>query len=94
LIFDVKQMQEVYGIDEALFKRIEPFVQVNPELIQPLAINSDDFKRLNKHPYLSYDITKQLVKARKNRKLDRSAFEDILNNDSLFQKLSPYCTFN
>ncbi|MCU0361261.1 MAG: helix-hairpin-helix domain-containing protein [Bacteroidia bacterium] len=92
--FEVEQLKEVYGVDEALFEKVKPFVRIEKGLIRQININSDDFKVINKHPYISYELTKQLVNSRKNSKLNASAFKDLLNNDTLFQKLFPYCSFN
>jgi competence protein ComEA len=92
--FNVEQLKEVYGVDETLFEKVKPFVRIEKGLIRQININSDDFKTINKHPYISYELTKQLVNSRKNNKLNTSAFKDLLNNDTLFQKLVPYCSFN
>ncbi len=88
------QLKEVYGIDEPLYNKIHPLLRVNDELIHRLKLNSDDFKTLNRHPYISYELTKQLMNARKKRQLNEESFRSILDNETLYQKLNPYCTFD
>ncbi len=92
--FEVEQLKEVYGFTEELFGKIKPFLKVDTKLIHKLRLNSDDFKTLNRHPYLSYELTKLLVTTRKNHPLDEATLKDLINDEALFQKLGPYCAFD
>ncbi|MBU1013176.1 MAG: helix-hairpin-helix domain-containing protein [Bacteroidetes bacterium] len=91
----VSQLQEVYGIDSLKYDSLKDFfLTCNIELIQHLNINVADFKDLLKHPYISYDFTKDIVNRRQKKVFDKAedAFNDQFISDSLFQKLLPYLT--
>lgn len=92
--FEVEQLKEVYGFTDELFEKIRPYIKIDTKRIRQVRINSDDFKTLNRHPYLSYELTKQVVNARKNRRLDEASLRDLIKDEALFQKLSPYCAFD
>lgn len=92
--FETEQLKEVYGFTDELYEKIRPYLKIDTKLIRQMRINFDDFKTLNRHPYLSYELTKQVVNARKNRAFDEAAFKDLINDEALFQKLSPYCAFD
>jgi len=89
----ISQLQEVYGIDSLKYASIKDFfLPCNIELIHHLNINEADFKDLLKHPYISYDFTKDIVNRRQKKVFDKAedAFNDQFISDSLFQKLLPY----
>lgn len=92
--FKTEQLKEVYGFTDELYEKMHPYITIDTQHIHQIRINSDDFKTLNRHPYLSYELTKQVVNARKNRRLDEAAFRDLINDEVLFQKLRPYCAFD
>jgi len=91
----ISQLQEVYGIDSLKYASLKDFfLPCNHELIQHLNINEADFKDLLKHPYISYDFTKDIVNRRQKKVFDKAedAFNDQFISDTLFQKLLPYLT--
>lgn len=90
----VDQLKEVYGFTDELFIKVKPFVSVNSSLIKKLNINKDDFKTVNKHPYLSYELTKEIFNAKRKAPLNEQGLKDILNDEALFNKLSPYVEFD
>jgi len=91
---NINQLKEVYGFTDESFEKIAPNITINAGLIRKLRLNTADFKTLNRHPYLSYELTKQVVNARKKQPLDEGAFKALINDEALFQKLSPYCSFD
>lgn len=92
--YSIEQIKEVYGVDEQRFAQIQAFLKVNPELILKLRLNSDDFKTLNRHPYISYELTQKLVNARKKNKLDELSLKTIVSDEKLYEKLRFYCSFD
>jgi len=91
----ISQLQEVYGIDSLKYASLKDlFLPCNIVLIEHLNINEADFKDLLKHPYISYDFTKDIVNRRQKKVFDKAedAFNKQFISDSLFQKLLPYLT--
>ena len=89
----VEQLQEVYGIDSTKFHSLKHnFTSCNLDSIQKININKADFRQLLKHPYISYDFTKDIVNRRRNKVF--SKIEDAFNiqfiSNSDFKKLLPY----
>ncbi|MBL7918398.1 MAG: helix-hairpin-helix domain-containing protein, partial [Bacteroidia bacterium] len=89
----IEQLREVYGMQEELFTLIKSQCKINPSLISKLNVNSAEFKVLNKHPYLSYELTKHLVNTRKNTKLNAANIADIIQDETITTKLLPYLEF-
>ena len=90
----VEQLKEVYGFTDEMFEKIKPNVTVNAELIKKINLNKDDFKSINKHPYLSYELTKTLFDWRKKTVITAVNLKDIINDDQAYNKLMPYISFN
>jgi len=59
-----KQLQEVYGLDEDVYKSIEKYIEIDTTLIIKIDINNVNFKDLLKHPYFDYNITKSTINTR------------------------------
>jgi competence protein ComEA len=89
----VEQLKEVYGFSDEMFEKLKPFVIVNSGLVKKLDINKDDFKTINKHPYLSYELTKTLFDWRRKTVITATNLKDIINDDSVYNKIMPYLTF-
>ncbi len=90
----VEQLKEVYGFTDEMFEKIKPNVTVNAERIKKINLNKDDFKSINKHPYLSYELTKTLFDWRKKTVITAVNLKDIINDDQAYNKLMPYISFN
>jgi competence protein ComEA len=89
----VSQLQEVYGIDSLKFHSIKSsFKSCDLKQIHQLNLNTASFKELLKHPYISYDFTKDIVNRRKKEvfKNAADAFNIQFISDSTFKKLLPY----
>lgn len=89
----VEQLKEVYGLPEDVFEKIKPFVTINPLLVKKINLNKDDFKAVNKHPYLSYELTKVIFDWRRKTTITPINLKDILNDELLYKKLLPYVEF-
>lgn len=88
-----EQLKEVYGFTEEMYDQIASQISVNPALIKKLKMNTDDFKTVNKHPYLSYELTKLIFNAKRKEPLTAEVLKTILNDDVLYSKLLPYINF-
>jgi competence ComEA-like helix-hairpin-helix protein len=86
----VQQLKEVYGLNEELFQKIQAFVSVDTSLIIKINLNKDDFKTVNKHPYLSYELTKTIFNQRRKAAITTEALKELINDEMLYQKLKPY----
>jgi len=89
----LEQLKEVYGFTEEMYAKISPVVKVNSALIKKLNLNKDDFKIINKHPYISYELTKSIFDWRRKTDITAANLKGIVNNDELYQKLLPYLSF-
>jgi competence protein ComEA len=90
---NVNQLKEVYGFTEELFETIKPFVKVDASVVTKININTADFKAINKSPYISYELTKIIVDARKKTLITETSLKDLMADESLYQKLIPYINF-
>ncbi len=88
-----EQIKEVYGMTNELFELICSQITINPNAISKFNINSVDFKTLNKHPYVSYEITKQIMNYRKQNKITELNLMDMLQDEETVNKLKPYLTY-
>lgn len=89
----VEQLKEVYGMNDALYEKLKPCVFVVNANIRKLNPAKDDFKTLNRHPYLSYEITRSIFEWRKKTSITALNFKDILNDPELYARLLPYLIF-
>lgn len=90
----IDQLREVYGLDAETYEKIKPNVRADASMVKKLNINTDDFKTVNKHPYLSFELTKSVFNARRKNTLTPEALRGIMANDSLYFKLLPYLVFD
>lgn len=89
----VDQLQEVYGFPKDLFEKVSPFFSVKTDLVKKINLNKDDFKTINKHPYISYELTKAIFDWRRKTVLNSTNLKAIIDDDLLYQKVLPYILF-
>lgn len=89
----IEQIKEVYGMTDELYELIKSQCSVNATLLKKININTVDFKVLNKHPYVSYELTKQIFNSRKNGPISEITIKDVIQDDELTNKLLPYLEF-
>jgi competence ComEA-like helix-hairpin-helix protein len=94
--YRVEQLQEVYGMYEELYEKIKPYITVNPDLIQPLPVNSASVEKLKAHPYINFYQAKVLVEMRKKKGKVRSIselslLEEFTKEDR--ERIEPYLAF-
>lgn len=93
--YSVDQIAEVYGISDSLFQSIKNNLTVDASLVTKINLNTENFKELNKHPYVSYEDTKAIFNwRRKNGEIKSLAqLKEILNNEETIKKLQAYLPF-
>lgn len=89
----IDQLKEVYGFPEELFEKVKSFVTVNASLVKKINLNKDDFKTVNRHPYLSYELTKVIFDWRRKTTLTAVNLKDVLNDEVVYKKILPYVEF-
>ncbi|WP_317898838.1 ComEA family DNA-binding protein [Aurantibacillus circumpalustris] len=89
----VDQLKEVYGFNDELYEKVKNLCYVDAKTIQKINLNKDDFKTINKHPYLTYENTKTIFDWRRKTTINAMNLKDILNDNGLVQKLLPYLSF-
>lgn len=87
------QLHEVYGFTDELFEKIKDQVTVDATNIKKINLNKDDFKTVNKHPYLTYELTKIIFDWRRKTTINAVNLKEILNDQALYTKLLPYLAF-
>jgi competence protein ComEA len=92
--FAVEQIKEVYGFTDELYAEVKPFIKVDPTLIKKININGDDFKTVNKHPYLSYELTKQIFNFKRKTPITASNFKEVINDEAVYTKVLGYINFD
>lgn len=94
--YSATQLAEVYGIDDEALEQLNKYSFIADHFIpQKLNLNTLDFKELNKHPYISYELTKAILNHRRTYG-PFSSVDDLkevhLMDGPTFAKLSPYVT--
>lgn len=94
--YSIDQLKEVYGFTDSLFQVVKPYVKVDPALVTKIDLNTEDFKKLNAHPYLSYEDTKAIFNyRRKNGPITKLEHLKIcVSDEDQLSKLIPYLGFN
>lgn len=90
-----EQLREVYGFTDSLFQIVKPYVTVNPALVAKIDLNTEDFKKLNAHPYISYEDTKTIFNyRRKNGAITKIEHLKIcISDEAQLEKLAAYLAF-
>jgi len=92
----ITQLNEVFGLRPTLVDSIAPYLQLSKTSIKPLAINELPADSLSKHPYISRKHAMLIANYRQQHG-NYKQLNDLKNikviPDSVFQKLSPYITF-
>jgi competence protein ComEA len=93
--YSTEQLKEVYGFSDSLFQVIKDHVKADPSLVTKIDINTEDFKKLNAHPYISYEDTKTIFNyRRKNGPITKIEHLKIcISDEEQIKKLTPYLGF-
>jgi len=91
----LSQLFEVYGFDSSRFATVSPYLFVNNTGIHQICVNTDDFRTVLHHPYISYEMTKMFFNNKRKEKY--ANWDDFKNRnnlpDSLSIQLKPYLKF-
>ena len=87
------QLKEVYNFTNEMYIPIENFIEIDTSLISKIDINNVNFKKLLKHPYFDYTLTKRIFDIR--YKIGSFSSVDQLKliegvNDSIYNKIKYY----
>jgi len=89
----LKQLYEVYGLNEQTIKGIEGLMTIDASKIRKLDLNFSDLSELSTHPYIRKNLAEKIIKFRSAHGsiADLSVLYDnmILNIDE-YNRLKPY----
>jgi DNA uptake protein ComE-like DNA-binding protein len=91
--YDKRQLMEVYGMKLNYYNKVKNHIIVDTTKIIKICINQIGFKKLLKHPYCDYKLTKKIINGREKHGGLYKNIEEVLNiigNDSISLKLSHY----
>ena len=87
------QLLEVFGVDSALYSKIEEKIRVDSAKVVPLNINKVAISRLNKHPYISWNVANAIVNYRDQhgpyQHIDEIKNTDLIDAE-LYEKIKSY----
>lgn len=88
-----EQLLEVWKFDPEKYDAIEKYVNVNPQEIQKIKLNSIEIEELKSHPYLDWNKANSIIKIRNKKGAYKSIEEikeSVLIDEEIFEKLKPY----
>ena len=59
--YSTKQIAEVYGLSDSLFRSIEPYLMLDTLRLKKIAINRATFQELVRHPYVGFEQAKSIL---------------------------------
>lgn len=92
--YSVEQVKEVYGMKDSVYLIILPHLVISDSTnLRRININTAGYEELNRHPYITPQITQIILNYRKQHGAFQQK-EDIkkttLVNDELYRKIAPY----
>lgn len=92
---NIKQLKEVWGIDDELYSKIAPFIRVEKETDR-IRINTASFDEINKHPYINDKQAKVIIDIRERKgrieSINRLSLLDEFNSMDI-DRLKDYVSF-
>ncbi|MBI2270851.1 MAG: helix-hairpin-helix domain-containing protein [Bacteroidetes bacterium] len=93
--YKMEQLREVYGLDSSMYALVSQQLELNPQQLARININTANVDQLKKHPYIKSNIANLIV----NYRDQHEAYENVddikklrLVTDELYLKLAPYLT--
>lgn len=91
------QLLEVWGMDSIRYNAIKDKIIVNKDSIHKININDVAFKKLMKHPYFDYELSRWIIEYKRkygnfNSEIDLMNFKDM--TPDLFNRIKHYVKFN
>jgi DNA uptake protein ComE-like DNA-binding protein len=93
--YSKKQLNEVWGMDSAIFNALKSKIWADTTLICKININTADIKQLAYHPYIKYYLAKAIINYREQHGLFTSLsglHKMVAIDDSTYSKILPYLT--
>jgi DNA uptake protein ComE-like DNA-binding protein len=94
--YDIRQIGEVYGLQDSVYKKISPMLKCSPHNIKKIDINSAEKETLKVHPYIRWQMANALVAYRDQHGSFHSV-EDISKLENIdmeaVKKMMPYISF-
>ncbi len=87
------QLKEVFGFTEEMFDKVKSQILVNAASVKKINLSKDDFKTINKHPYITYELTKNIFDWKRKTNITKENVAGIINDEELLKKLMPYLEF-
>lgn len=95
--YETAQLHEVYGLNDSIIQIILPHLQVDTSLLVKINVNTANFKDLQQHPYVGYQLAKQILEYRRI-KGQITKLSDFLNDrilsDEQYRKIKHYFIVN
>lgn len=91
--YKISQLLDIPKMDSTKFSGISSFLDVNPEAIRKIDVNTATFEDLKKHPYIGYNISLSLVNYRtKHGKFKQLSDikQSALISEKVYEKISHY----
>lgn len=93
----VEQVRDMFGMTDSLYFQIKSFLTVSDTVtLKTLSINIATFKQLSSHPYINYELTKEILSAKSRFgkfKKPEHLYRLTLIDSATIQKLLPYLKF-
>jgi len=93
--YQTDQVAEVYGLPDTTFRKIKPYLRMQPVSLRQIDINTATKEILTSHPYIRWPLARSIVEYR----LQHGSFhavDELLQlaqmDAALFEKLKPYLT--
>jgi DNA uptake protein ComE-like DNA-binding protein len=90
---NIEQVKEIYGMTDDLYQLIAQQCQVDSSSVKKININKVDFKTLNKHPYINYELCKHIFNFKKNTPISDANLGEVVEDTELTAKLRPYLEY-
>jgi competence protein ComEA len=91
--YAVEQIGEVYGLADSTFDKIKSFLKLENIVIRKININTAAKEELQSHPYIKFQLAKQIIAYRNEHGLF-STLEDLKKihgfSEEFFKKIIPY----
>ena len=90
-----EQLQEVWKMTPEKLEEIKPCINIDPEKIKKLNINTASAEEFKKHPYFTWNIANAIVKLRNQHGPFKSINDlkmSVVLTEELFLKIKPYLT--
>ncbi len=93
----VYQVNEVFSINDSLFKSFERFLSIKDSSLVKIDINTCSVKQLKNHPYINWNLANSIVNFREQHGVFK-LLEDLkkihILDNKLYYKIVPYLTIN